>query len=227
MQPRAQDRRLGRLLTRYEDRQSKSMEKMRGNLMLVATVIATMTFQIAINPPGGVLQENTDNLHGCFLPNNQNCTAGTSVFAHFEQQIQSFNAFLIVCTISFSASLTIIILLISGFPLSNRVTLWTLMIAMCISIYCTVAAYLISIRMVMDPPDETVKNIIWVFAMYWIGLGVLIFLILLIRLLYWLVKKLLVALCKGCCFFVKLGKCKGHENQSTAGNKVPEMSTQV
>nr|AGV40516.1 hypothetical protein [Phaseolus vulgaris] len=30
------------------------LKDMRGNLSLVATVIATMTFQSALNPPGGV-----------------------------------------------------------------------------------------------------------------------------------------------------------------------------
>ena len=39
---RALERRLG-LLTRYEDYQSNWMEYMKGNLMLVATVIATTT----------------------------------------------------------------------------------------------------------------------------------------------------------------------------------------
>jgi hypothetical protein len=32
----------------------KWLDQMRGNLSLVATVIATMTFQMALNPPGGV-----------------------------------------------------------------------------------------------------------------------------------------------------------------------------
>ncbi|KAI9108707.1 hypothetical protein K1719_020354 [Acacia pycnantha] len=37
------------------------LEEMRGNLSLVATVIATMTFQVAINPPGGFIQQGLDN----------------------------------------------------------------------------------------------------------------------------------------------------------------------
>lgn len=39
--------------TPYKDK-DKWLKDMRGNLSLVATVISTMTFQVAINPPGGV-----------------------------------------------------------------------------------------------------------------------------------------------------------------------------
>ena len=37
------------------------MEKRRATLGLVATVISTMSFQVAINPPGGVYQELLKN----------------------------------------------------------------------------------------------------------------------------------------------------------------------
>ena len=123
-------------------------------------------------------------------------------FCSFRRRNTKFsNFFLIVCTISFSASLTKIILLISGFALRNGVTLRTLIVVMCISVHCSVAAYLISIKMVMDPHDETVDKIIWVCAVYWIGLGALVFLILLIRFLFWLIlKRLLIGLGKCICF---------------------------
>ncbi|CAJ1950853.1 unnamed protein product [Sphenostylis stenocarpa] len=49
------------------------MEDKRGSLMVVATVIATMTFQIAINPPGGVWQAKTHDQQGCEAVI---CTAG-------------------------------------------------------------------------------------------------------------------------------------------------------
>ncbi|MCH79353.1 ankyrin repeat plant-like protein [Trifolium medium] len=37
----------------HEDK-DKWLEQMRGNLGLMATVIATMTYQMALNPPGGI-----------------------------------------------------------------------------------------------------------------------------------------------------------------------------
>jgi hypothetical protein len=51
--------------SRYENNQGNWMEQMRGSLMVVATVIASLTFQIAINPPGGVWQSNTNTQGGC------------------------------------------------------------------------------------------------------------------------------------------------------------------
>ncbi|KAF5480468.1 hypothetical protein F2P56_001216 [Juglans regia] len=41
--------------------QGNWVDETRGTLMLVATVIATMTFQAGINPPGGVWQQDTTN----------------------------------------------------------------------------------------------------------------------------------------------------------------------
>ncbi|KAF1897686.1 hypothetical protein Lal_00032443 [Lupinus albus] len=68
-----------RKLTRYQNYQSDWMEQMRGTLMLVSTVIATMSFQVAINPPGGVWQSDSNTRMGC-VPNTT-CKAGTSVIA--------------------------------------------------------------------------------------------------------------------------------------------------
>ncbi|RHN47594.1 putative PGG domain-containing protein [Medicago truncatula] len=47
--------------TRYEKDQGNRMEQMRGSLMVVATVMASLTFQIAINPPGGVWQSKAEH----------------------------------------------------------------------------------------------------------------------------------------------------------------------
>ena len=189
-------------ITRYQNYQRDWMENMRGTLMLVATVIATMTFQIAINPPGGVWQQTMNSQNGC---PKQNCTAGTSVLAYYDTQKIYIEAFLIICTISFSASLTIILLLICGFPLSNRVTMWALIIAMCISVFFTAAAYIISIRMVLQGPlAYIVDTITLYYAVYWGGLIALVFLVLLSRLVFWLMKKFLVTLCKAIFFLIKL-----------------------
>ncbi|KAI5427554.1 hypothetical protein KIW84_032816 [Lathyrus oleraceus] len=106
--------------TRYENNQGNWMEQMRGSLMIVATVIASLTFQIAINPPGGVWQENSGIQQGC-AP-DQTCKAGTSVLAFGDSaQKTRYELFLLLCTVSFSASQSIIVLLICGFPLRNKV----------------------------------------------------------------------------------------------------------
>ncbi|XP_061360249.1 uncharacterized protein LOC133304257 [Gastrolobium bilobum] len=97
------------------------MEEMRGSLMVVATVIATLTFQIAINPPGGVWQSDTDTQQGCGP--GHICKAGTSVlaFGGDSNQKLKYEIFILLCTVSFSASQTVILLLLCGIPLRNSV----------------------------------------------------------------------------------------------------------
>ena len=50
---------------KYLNRQGDWLEKTRGNLMVAATVIAGMSFQVMVSPPGGVWE-------------NDNCPSGTS-----------------------------------------------------------------------------------------------------------------------------------------------------
>jgi hypothetical protein len=56
--------------------QENWIEKTRGTLMLVATVVATMTFQAGISPPDGVWQENKKNGFNC-MGQDLICQAGT------------------------------------------------------------------------------------------------------------------------------------------------------
>ncbi|KAF7843552.1 ankyrin repeat-containing protein [Senna tora] len=75
------------------------VEEMRGSLSLVATVISTITFQAAINTPGGFIQQ------------------GQALLA-----IQSpwFRSYLLCNSICFTSSLNVIVLLVSGVPMKNR-----------------------------------------------------------------------------------------------------------
>lgn len=181
-------------VTRYQNNKGNWMEQMRGSLMVVATVTATLTFQIAINPPGGVWQSNTNSQQGC-AP-GQICKAGTSVLAFGDaQQKLRYELFLLLCTISFSASQTIILLMISGFPLGNRFVMWLLILIMCVSVFCLAGAYVISIRMIFDSLDGTVNQIILYYGYFWAGLIVLLVVIFIGRFMVWLLKQLWRFLC--------------------------------
>ncbi|CAL2247738.1 unnamed protein product [Prunus armeniaca] len=57
-------------------------EDTRGMLMIVATMISTTTFQAAVDPPGGVWQDNNTNSRAggsTYCIQNNICFAGTSV----------------------------------------------------------------------------------------------------------------------------------------------------
>lgn len=117
--------------SKYLQFQGNWIEETRGTLMLVATVIATMTFQSAISPPGGVWQENT-HAGGLNCTTYGVCEAGTAVLAYAWPH--EFIKFMTYNTISFFSSLGVVLLLISGFPLKNKVMMWVLTLAMTVAV---------------------------------------------------------------------------------------------
>ncbi|CAI8602748.1 unnamed protein product [Vicia faba] len=119
------------LWSKYLQFQGNWIEETRGTLMLVATVIATMTFQSTISPPGGVWQENT-HTGGRNCTTYGICEAGTAVLAYAWPH--EFIKFMTYNTTSFFSSLGVVLLLISGFPLKNKVMMWVLTMAMSVAV---------------------------------------------------------------------------------------------
>ncbi|KAF3949775.1 hypothetical protein CMV_024392 [Castanea mollissima] len=100
----------------HESGNPDRIEQMRGYLMVVATVITTITYQPALRPPGGVWQTANQSIACC---DEAKCEAGTLVFAYGNSEFV-FLCYLICNSIAFTASLCVIFLLISGFPLKNK-----------------------------------------------------------------------------------------------------------
>ncbi|KAG4996082.1 hypothetical protein JHK84_027128 [Glycine max] len=116
------------LWLKYLQYQSNWIEEKRGTLMVVATVIATMTFLSAISSPGGVWQEDTiTGGFNCTTYGNI-CKAGTAVLAY--DWPHGFLKFMTFNTTSFFSSLSVVLLLISGFRLENKLMMWILIMAM-------------------------------------------------------------------------------------------------
>ncbi|KAL5149068.1 Ankyrin repeat-containing protein BDA1 [Glycine soja] len=119
------------LWLKYLQYQSNWIEEKRGTLMVVATVIATMTFQSAISPPGGVWQEDTiTGGHNCTTYGI--CKAGTAVLAY--DWPHGFLKFMTFNTTSFFSSLAVVLLLISGFRLENKLMMWILTMGMTLAL---------------------------------------------------------------------------------------------
>ncbi|KAH7838954.1 hypothetical protein Vadar_033093 [Vaccinium darrowii] len=107
------------------------LSKKKDSLMVVASLIATMAFQAAVNPPGGVWQ---DDSHGH--------RAGEAVMAYNYQQ--SYPYFLRFNTIGFVASLSTLLLLISGLKFRNKATMWILVVSMWVAITSMAITYAFS-----------------------------------------------------------------------------------
>ncbi|KAH7837017.1 hypothetical protein Vadar_008572 [Vaccinium darrowii] len=107
------------------------LTKKRDALMVVASLIATMAFQAGVNPPGGVWQDDSDGHR-----------AGEAVMAYNYQD--SYPYFLRCNTIGFVASLSTILLLISGLKFKNKAAMWILIVTMWLAITSMAITYAFS-----------------------------------------------------------------------------------
>jgi hypothetical protein len=172
---------------------SNWIEQTRGSLMVAATMMATMSFQAGISPPGGVWQEDKDG-HTCL--ENNTCKVGKAILSYHDRD-HYYVYFLSSNTVSFIASVGVIHLVICGFPLTSKFVIWLLSLAMTISVSSMTIAYLSVVFMVTSNDvfdefylvDEILQTIFF-------GVLVIVGLTHIIRPLYWMVKKLRNFICK-------------------------------
>ena len=164
------------------------LDESRGSMMVVATVISTMTFQSAITPPGGVWQNNVNSKTENFDCGPENiCEAGTAVLARSAYS-DFYLAFEVANALSFLASLSVILLLISGLPLKNKVCTWVLTITMCVTL--TSLFFTFFQARVLVNPDNYIPSVPFIALITWICMLSIIMLLHGIRFLSWVVTKL-------------------------------------
>ncbi|KAK7381815.1 hypothetical protein VNO80_00362 [Phaseolus coccineus] len=166
------------------------LKDMRGNLSLAATIITTMTFQTAINPPGGVRPATENGYVECPKNLDGNPCPGESVLAIVHPE--AYVKFLLSNTICFVSSLAMCLLLVSGFPLNHRFFIWLLSICMCITMTTLTLTYMIGADMVTPYPIWYKTQTMYNYVLYiWLTLVALVTLVLCLRLFVWFVTKCL------------------------------------
>ncbi|KAH6782945.1 hypothetical protein C2S52_007904, partial [Perilla frutescens var. hirtella] len=124
---------------------SEWLEHTKSTLMIVAILIATIAFQIGANPPGGLWEEDQIlDPQGKLVPDPHH--AGESIMARNYPEV--YGRFYVSNTIALVASLSIILLLISGFPLRRNVFMWILMVITWIAITAIALCYALAVTTV-------------------------------------------------------------------------------
>nr|AFK35344.1 unknown [Medicago truncatula] len=130
---------------------NKWLDDMKGSISLTASLIATLTFSLATNPPGGVVQASLDDSNYCStilntrMVNTTICL-GEAILA--TRLKDDYLAFLICNTFCFIASLSVIFVLVSGIPINNKFLIWLLSIVMSIILSGLALTYLFAAGMV-------------------------------------------------------------------------------
>ncbi|XP_059642553.1 ankyrin repeat-containing protein BDA1-like [Cornus florida] len=152
--------------------QGEWLDKKRDALIVVASLIATMAFQAGVSPPGGAWQDNYNS-----TDTNQTVPhrAGEAIMAY--NYPDSYPIFLRANTIGFVASLSTILLLISGLPFKRKIFVWILMVIMWLTVTAMAVTYVMAIVAVTPKSQRPpLTGVIVVAVIVW---GVLMALLLL------------------------------------------------
>ncbi|KAI4308540.1 hypothetical protein L6164_031599 [Bauhinia variegata] len=135
-------------------KQDEWSKLLKANLMTVATLICSITFQAALNPPGGVVQTSTGENHnftpiGCYRDPKGICT-GDSVSAF--RASYEYLYFINFNTFSFVAASSAALLLVNGMPLKHGFPMWLLSVIMSISLITLGLSYRYGVLLVTPDP---------------------------------------------------------------------------
>ncbi|KAI8021466.1 Ankyrin repeat-containing protein [Camellia lanceoleosa] len=152
------------------------LSKKRDILMVVASLIATMAFQAGLNPPGGFWPDNT--------PPHR---AGEAIMAY--NYPNTYPYFIRANTIGFVASVSTILLLITGWPFKKKFFMWLLVVIMWVTITSIAFTYAFSIVVVSPKRErEPLSNTIVVGAIVWCSVMVSLLIAHTIRVINWWLK---------------------------------------
>lgn len=146
-------------------RDSKWLKEMKPALLVVAVLIATVTFEAVCNPPGGLWQENypsagSENTINGTLPANervdmrqQHHTAGEVILSYTHPLGYYF--FSMFNEVGFFASSSIILFIVCGSVIHPTFLMWILMVSTCTAFASMLMAYFVGVLSVGSRGSKT------------------------------------------------------------------------
>ncbi|KAH7856406.1 hypothetical protein Vadar_000943 [Vaccinium darrowii] len=120
------------------------LQEVRGHLITAATLTATVAYEAVLSPPGGFWQESGGGFK-----------VGQAVLDTYHSRY--YAGYLVINTGMLLASLSTIMLALSGFPNHNKFLIWMLVYTMYITLSCMVVAYVLAIKLVAPEAKDDFK----------------------------------------------------------------------
>ncbi|KAG5556363.1 hypothetical protein RHGRI_006832 [Rhododendron griersonianum] len=199
--PLTRKERISRFWNRYIRVDRDWLKEVRGHLITAATLTGTMAYQSILSPPGGFWQDNKEPQNAAspspsfssLITSDDEHRAGHAVM---DTEHDSYGTYLFLNTIVLGASLSTIMLALTGFPKENKFLTWLLVFTVYITISCMGAAYVIALLLVSPRQWPLVAS--WL-SLGWIGLCTFVLVLHSCHFLVWLVKKLKLDKIYSCC----------------------------
>ncbi|XP_057768203.1 ankyrin repeat-containing protein ITN1-like [Salvia miltiorrhiza] len=170
-----------------EKKSADWLGRKRSSLMVVASLIATVAFQAGLTPPGGVWQDDyviDEDGNAVTDPHS----VGQAVMAY--KQPKEYGIFMICNTVAFLSSLSIILILVSGLPLTRRRWMWVQMVIMWIAITALEATYFITLTgMSPDDVGSMLREVTEKSVLAWMTVMAVVFIGNIVRLNLWVLRK--------------------------------------
>ncbi|XP_047973977.1 ankyrin repeat-containing protein BDA1-like [Salvia hispanica] len=112
------------------------LDKEKQTLMVVASLIAAMTFQVGVNPPDGLWKNHHIPLNATDPIDPDVPDPSKYITADYSTKFYLWN------TVAFISSLSIILLLTSGLPIRRRFFMWILMVIIWVAISAAAGSYI-------------------------------------------------------------------------------------
>ncbi|XP_058204400.1 ankyrin repeat-containing protein At5g02620-like [Rhododendron vialii] len=169
------------------------LKEARGHLITAATLTATMAYQSIMSPPGGFWQDTTDDSLAkspsseySDPPSDGPHKAGIAVLD--TTTYGSYEIYLSLNTIVLGASLSTIMLAMTGFPMKNKFLTWLLVFTVYVKISCMAAAYVVAVGLITS--RQLPSAVLYGLVLGWMGLCAFVMVLHLCHFLVWLVDKL-------------------------------------